>query len=84
MDNASISPREGRLANIVAELDLSPEEGGALGEQLSGTIAVNVYRQLRAMKLAERAAGGCAIIGNCSNGGSDIIGNCSSSSSIGE
>lgn len=48
------------------ELDLSAEHKAAIGEVLTASVAVQVYRQLQDDAL-RRGDSGCNIIGNCSS-----------------
>ncbi|MFD2082867.1 hypothetical protein SAMN05421678_11842 [Actinopolymorpha cephalotaxi] len=50
--------------DVVRSLDLNAEQQSALGEVISASVAVNVYRQL-GTQAADSS--GCNIIGNCSS-----------------
>ncbi len=51
-------------SRTIRDIELSPEQRTALGEAMSASIAVNVYRQLES---ARADSSGCNIIGNCSS-----------------
>lgn len=74
---------ETNVARALRSLDLHAEQQQALTEAAVAGVAVEVYRQLRALRPTGNELAGCAIIGNCSGGpGCDIIGNCSSTSQL--
>lgn len=71
------------VPRALRSLDLRAEQQEALTEAVVAGVAVEVYRQLRALRPTGAEVAGCAIIGNCSGGpGCDIIGNCSSTSQL--